>query len=205
MPEELGPEAHELQEQVLDTIGEVKEELAKEKAEEKKERRGLNRIALSTGILSALAAIAAMTAGSLANEGMLAQMQATDQWAFYQAKSTKRHLDENTIAILKTLQKPVPPELPAEVAKLRSAQEEIQKEAQKLQVESQENLRRHELFAHSVAALQVGISLGAIAALLRKPAVWYLGLSIAAIGIGFMVMGSIPSNPAQPQAQQVSK
>jgi hypothetical protein len=205
MSEELGPEPHELQEQVLDTIGELKEDLAEEKAEAEKERQGLNLIALSTGILSALAAIAAMTAGSLANEGMVAQMRATDQWAFYQAKSTKRHLNESTATLLKAQQKTVPAELTAEINKLRTEQNEIQAEAQKLQSESEENLHRHELFARSVAALQVGISLGAVAALLRKPLVWYLGLGIAAIGIGFMVVGSLPGTTPQAQVQRVEK
>jgi len=43
-------------------------------------------VALSTAILAALAAVASLQAGDHANEAMITQMQASDQWAFYQAK-----------------------------------------------------------------------------------------------------------------------
>ncbi len=168
MSEELGIEPQELQAQVIDSLEEVKEELVKEKAQEKQDRQWFNLIGLSTGILSGLAAVAAMQAGSLANDGMLAQIHATDQWAFYQAKSTKRHLYESTTTVLEALQKPIPQSLKEEIIKISKDQQDIQLEAQKLEEESHKNLDRHELFAHSVAALQVGISLGAVSALLRR-------------------------------------
>ena len=201
MNEELGPEPQELQSQVMEAVEEVKEELAKEKALEQQNRQWFNLIGLSTGILSGLAAIASMQAGGLANEGMLAQIHATDKWAFYQAKSTKRHLNESTVTVLQSLQKPIPAQLTAEIAKLRQQQQEIQTEAQKLQAESLASLHRHELFARSVAALQVGISLGAVAALLRRRVVWYLGLGIGTIGIGLMVAGTLPSSLPPQQIQ----
>ena len=195
--EEIGPEPQELQDQVMDAVEDVKEELAKEKAAESQTRQWFNLIGLSTGILSALAAIASMQAGGLSNEGMLAQINATDKWALYQAQSTKRHLDESTITVLQSLQKPIPAPLTGEIAKLKQAQKVTQLEAKKLEAESRENLRRHELFAKSVAALQVGISLGAVAALLRKRAVWYLGLGMGAIGITLMIIATLPGSQSE--------
>jgi YesN/AraC family two-component response regulator len=207
MTEELGPEPHELQEQVLEAVEEVKGELTKEKAKEQKERQWLNLIGLSTAILSALAAVSSMQGGYLANEGMLAQIRASDQWQLFQAKSTKRHVEESTVTLLQSLQKPIPARVTAALSKLQTEQQEIQAAAQKLQEESQEHLHRHELFARSVAALQIGISLGAVAALLRRPLVWYLGLGIAVIGIVFMIMGTLPTEsnlhaPGQPVNSQ---
>ena len=195
--EEIGPEPQELQQQVMDAVEDVKEELAKEKAAESQTRQWFNLIGLSTGILSALAAIASMQAGGLSNEGMLAQINATDKWALYQAQSTKRHLDESTITVLQSLQKPIPAQLTGEIAKLKQAQKVTQLEAQKLEAESRENLRRHELFAKSVAALQVGISLGAVAALLRKRVVWYLGLGMGAIGITLIIIATLPGSQSE--------
>src|SRR6476620_6799867 len=46
-------------------------------------------VALSTAILAVLAAIAGLLSGKHANEAMMNQIQASDQWAFYQAKSIK--------------------------------------------------------------------------------------------------------------------
>ncbi|WP_295618086.1 DUF4337 domain-containing protein [Chamaesiphon sp. GL140_3_metabinner_50] len=193
MEEDLGREPAQMQEDTAEALKDMKEELAEERAEQRQERQSLNFIGLSTAIFSTLAAIAAMQGGYFANEGMLAQIKSSDSWSQYQAKSTKRHIEESNLTLLQALQKPVPAKTTSEIEKLNKEQQEIQKEARQLQVESEQDLQRHELFARSVAALQVGISMGAIAALTRKQIVWYVGLGISAIGIGFMVAGSLPS------------
>ena len=193
MEENLGREPAEMQEDTAEALKDMKEELAEERSAQRQERRSLNLIGLSTAIFSTLAAIAAMQGGYFANEGMLSQIKSSDSWSQYQAKSTKRHIEESNVTILQALQKPVPTKTTTEIGKLDRQQQEIGQEARKLQAESAQNLARHELFARSVAALQVGISMGAIAALTRKQAIWYVGLGISAIGIGFMVAGTLPS------------
>ncbi len=193
MEEDLGREPVEMQDDTSEALKEMKEELAEERSEQRQERQSLNLIGLSTAIFSTLAAIAAMQGGYFANEGMLSQIKSSNSWSQFQAKSTKRHIEESNVTILQALQKPVPAKTTTELAKLNREQQEIGQEAQKLQAESAQNLARHELFARSVAALQVGISMGAIAALTRKQKIWYVGLGIATIGIGFMVAGTLPS------------
>src|SRR5437870_6139382 len=46
-------------------------------------------VALSTAILAVLAAITGLLSGSHANEAMMDQIRASDQWSYYQAKSIK--------------------------------------------------------------------------------------------------------------------
>src|SRR3989475_7033673 len=46
-------------------------------------------VALSTAILAVLAAIAGLLSGHHANEAMMNQIEASDQWGYYQAKSIK--------------------------------------------------------------------------------------------------------------------
>src|SRR6478672_2474172 len=46
-------------------------------------------VALSTAILAALAAIAALLSGRHVNEAMMNQIEASDQWNYYQAKGIK--------------------------------------------------------------------------------------------------------------------
>ena len=53
--------------------------ISEQEAGDSTNRLWLNQVGLSTGILSALAAIAAMQAGYLANKGTLAQIHANDQ------------------------------------------------------------------------------------------------------------------------------
>src|SRR5258707_8698668 len=47
-------------------------------------------VALSTAILAVLAAIAGLLSGKHANEAMMSQIEASDQWGYYQAKSIDR-------------------------------------------------------------------------------------------------------------------
>src|SRR6266513_5396132 len=51
--------------------------------------RWISWVALSTAILAVLAAIAGLLSGKHANEAMMAQIEASDQWSYYQAKSIK--------------------------------------------------------------------------------------------------------------------
>jgi heme/copper-type cytochrome/quinol oxidase subunit 4 len=198
MPEELGPETPELQSQVNEAIEEqireLKEEQKTEKAKEKKDSQWFNLIGLSTGIISTLAAIAAMRGGYLANEATLNQMKANDQWGLYQAASTKRHIEQSTVEVLQALQKPIPLQTKQSIQKFLQQQSNSKSEAEKLQAESEENLRQHELFAASVAGLQISISLSAIAALVRRKSVWYLGLAVATIGVIAMIAGFLPAS-----------
>src|SRR5690242_21287958 len=46
-------------------------------------------VALSTAILAVLAAIASLLSGEHANEAMINEIEASDQWSHYQAKSIK--------------------------------------------------------------------------------------------------------------------
>src|SRR5262252_5181741 len=83
----------------FDTI-EFKEKLeeATERAVEAAEHRAiwLGYLSFSTALIAVFAAIAALESGTFANEALvqknealLAQAQASDQWAYYQAKSVK--------------------------------------------------------------------------------------------------------------------
>ena len=54
-------------------------------------------VALTAAILAVLAAITSLLAGHYANEAMIEQLQASDQWAYYQAKGIKASLLESKI------------------------------------------------------------------------------------------------------------
>ena len=60
MEEDLGREPHEMHEDTVEAIDRMQEQLVQEKSDRQQQRNSLNFIGLSTGILSTLAAIAAM-------------------------------------------------------------------------------------------------------------------------------------------------
>src|SRR5881392_2957149 len=56
-------------------------------------------VALSTAILAVLAAIAGLLSGMHANEAMMSQIESSDQWGYYQAKSIKASVLDAKIAL----------------------------------------------------------------------------------------------------------
>ena len=61
--------------------------------------------------------------------------------------------------------------------------------ARKREEESAVEIRRHHAFEYSVALLQVGIALGAVAALARFKLAWYVSLAAGTIGIAIFSWG----------------
>ena len=48
--------------------------------------------AVTAAVLAVLAAIGSLLSGHAVNQAILEQTKATDQWAYYQTKSTKGHV-----------------------------------------------------------------------------------------------------------------
>src|SRR5262245_54886740 len=62
--------------------------------------------AVTAAVLAVLAAIGSLLSGHAANQAILAQSKATDQWAYFQAKSTKGHLYEVAGDLIRVLGPP---------------------------------------------------------------------------------------------------
>ncbi len=200
MPEEVEFEAHEAQSSV-EEAGE-----AHEKAQEAN-NAWLRWISLSTALLAVIAAVAALQSGSLVNEALvkknesiLKQAQASDSWAYYQAKGIKSNTAQQTAQILALSPNPAGAQQAAhwkgEAARYTHEQSKLQEESKKLEEERDESTResnelmeQHHLFAYCVTFTQVAIALSAIAALTRRRPMWYLSLLVGLIGLGLLVSG----------------
>lgn len=179
---------------------EVETEKLHEAIHEELEKEGggfLRAIALTTALLAACAAIAALRAGATVNEALVLKTEATrlqaeasDQWAYYQAKGVKTAVQEAIRASWQAAGKE-PPEAAAEKAK-RYAEEqekiaekakELEKERDAKSKEADHLLHAHHRFANAVALLQVAIALGAVAALTRMRPVWWSSLAVGLTGV----------------------
>jgi len=162
-----------------------------------KERDGLaQKIALMTAVLATIGALISYQSGSAQNEAMflknqsiLKQAQASDQWAFYQAKSMKGHLDE-AVAVLSSTPE-IKARFLADKAKEDKEKAYIQAEAQKLQAESRKlgeeseaKLKPHERLALALTFIQIAIALAAITVLTKRR--WLLWGSVASAVIGIV-------------------
>ena len=144
-------------------------------------------VALSTAILAVLAAIAGLLSGMHANEAMMSQIQASDQWGYYQAKSIKAAILE-----AKTTLAPEATDRDKEkAAQYQEEQVEIKREAEHKQAEAKANFHKHEVFARGVTMFQIAIAIAAISALTKKRRFWFVSLVFGLAGVIFLVLGSM--------------
>jgi hypothetical protein len=142
-------------------------------------------VALSTAILAVLAAIAGLLSGKHANEAMMSQIESSDQWSYYQAKSIKASVLEAKIALSTT-----PNEADSQKReRYEKEQEEIKTEAEQKQNEAKSNFHQHEVFARSVTMFQIAIAIAAISALTKKRTFWIVGLLFGVAGCVFLTLG----------------
>ena len=168
---------------------EVDTDRLRETIDEEMEHRGgtlLRWIALTTAVLAALAAIAALQAGDTVNEALVLKTEATrlqaeasDQWAYYQAKGIKATVTQAALSAWRAAGKAPPADGEVDVARYAREQEEsrlrataLERERDAKSREADRLLARHHRFADAVALFQVAIALGAVAALTRSRAVW---------------------------------
>jgi len=184
---------------------EVDTEHLHEAIHEELEREGgalLRQVALTTALFAALAAVAAQQAGGTANEALALRTEATqlqaaasDQWAYYQAKGIKAAVQDAEANAWRAMGKTPPPEIVAKGQRYAQEQDEIQKEARKMEKErdatveeSKRLMLRHEFFAYAVALFQVAIALGAVTALTRIRWLWFGSLLLGLAGAVLFVL-----------------
>jgi len=146
-------------------------------------------VALSTAVVAVLAAITGLLAGSHADESMLAQMRASDKWAYYQAKGIKADILNSSNRMLVALGKSPDSADVARVKREKQDQQKIMAEAQDLEKESKEHVAKHETLARGVTLFQIAIAIGAISIITKRKVLWLVSLGFAAAGIFFLLQG----------------
>ncbi|MDO8282190.1 MAG: DUF4337 domain-containing protein [Thermodesulfovibrionia bacterium] len=172
-------------------------------ADEKKEP-WLNYLALATVLLAVCATLSTFRGGSFSTRSVLAQSQASNQWAYYQSKSIKSYIYEMQKDKLELELKEKRPKLSPEIigdyekninaysGKIKKYEEEkaaIEKDAKAQESIRDEAQMHSRQFGMAVIFLQIAILLSSIAALLKKKPVWVIGLFSGAVGIFYFVNG----------------
>ena len=160
-------------------------------------------LSLSTAMVAVLAAVASLLSGSNSNEAileksnaMLNQSLASDQWAFYQAKSLKGALAASEADIVLDSKPTVAAKFAEDAKRYKAEGEQIQKKAEHYEEAVKENdessehlMHKHHKFAITVTLLQISIALSAIAALTRRRELWFVGLATSGAGVVMFVTG----------------
>lgn len=161
----------------------------------------INQIAMFTAIIATIGAIFSYmggatqaNAGLFKNNAAIKKTEASNQWNYFQAKSTKQSLAE--------LSRDLSPEARKEfyqgkIERYEKEKNEIKTAAEKLEAEavqwdkrSDEQMHQHHRWAQATTVLQIAIAMAAIALLTKKKWLEYLMFGVAGIGltVGLLAM-----------------
>jgi hypothetical protein len=154
----------------------------------------INQIAIFTAVIATVGAIFSYVGGATqANAGLyknnaaIKKTEASNQWNYYQAKSTKQSLAE----VSRDLSPPhKQATYQAKVDRYEKEKKEIETEARKLEAQatqwderSEAEMHQHHRWAQGTTALQVSIALAAMVLLTRKKWLEWCMFCVAAIGL----------------------
>lgn len=153
-----------------------------------------SQIAVCTAVIATVGAIFAYmgghtqaSAGLYKNNAGIKKTEASNQWNFYQAKSTKQSLAELARDLSSEDRKPSWQEKIArydkEKAEILLVAQQLEKEAVDWDRQSEEQMHQHHRWAQATTALQVSIALAAMALLTRRKWLEWGMLGVAGLGI----------------------
>jgi hypothetical protein len=167
--------------------------------------------ALSTAVYAVVLAIAALGGNYAMKEMLLAQQQASDQWAFYQAKVIREHLYRVQKLTLEAALSASGGSRGSERGKLEAlarkfAEEEARYGAEKKDVEKAAQALEHErdfhrtrdpYFDYAEVLLQIAIVCASVAILADWQPIFWFSIALAALGAlltlnGFLLFFRLP-------------
>jgi len=159
------------------------------------EPKGLaGQLAVVTAILATVGAIFAYmggatqaNAGLYKNDAAIKKTEASNQWNYYQAKSSKQNLSELALELApearKTFYADEVKRYKSEKAEIMQKAEAFEKESKDFDDRSAEQMHQHHRWAQATTALQIAIALAAIALLTKKRWMEKLVFGVSALGL----------------------
>ncbi|OYD48516.1 DUF4337 domain-containing protein [Acidovorax kalamii] len=163
----------------------------------------MNKIAMFTAIVATVGAIFAYmggatqaNAGLLKNDAAIKKTEASNQWNYFQSKSTKQSLAE--LARDLTPAETEKAKYQGKIDRYEKEKNEIKAVAEKLEADahafdqkSEAQMHQHHRWAQATTALQVAIALAAIALLTKKKWLEYGMYGVAAVGLGVGALAAL--------------
>lgn len=151
-------------------------------------------VAVMTAILATIGALFSYMGGATqANAGLyknnaaIKKTEASNQWNYYQAKSSKQNLAELAMALVpedrKAGYKDEVERYKKEKAEIKTGAEKLEAEAKAWDEQSDQQMHQHHRWAQATTALQISIALAAIALLTRRKWLEYGMFGVAGIGV----------------------
>ena len=147
-------------------------------------------VTLTMAVLAVLVATVSLLGHRTSTEEVVLQNQVTDQWAYFQAKSIRRHNDElfaDLTSVIATKDAEAATKLQekyrAEADRYRDEQKELDEKARELKQEGDLAHRRTDRFDLGEVLLEIALVITSITLLSGRRLFWYLGLLFGSAGV----------------------
>lgn len=153
-------------------------------------------VAASMAFIAAILAVVSLLGQHFNTEKLLTQQQASDQWAYYQAKDIRRYtalVAGDLFAQIKgaDLQK----KYASDANKYRKQTEDIQDKARDFEKERDKLGRQADSFHFGEVFLEVAIVLSSLAILMKRRAFYFGGVACAVVGVLISLVGWLTYGP----------
>ncbi|HSV47246.1 MAG TPA: DUF4337 domain-containing protein [Ramlibacter sp.] len=159
-------------------------------------------IAVMTAILATIGALFSYMGGAtqanaslFKNDAAIRKTEASNQWNYYQAKSSKQNLAELALALVADDKKPL---YQQEIERYKKEKAEIKLEAERLEKASTDfdqktdaQMHQHHRWAQATTGLQISIALAAMALLTRRKWLEWGMFGVAGVGITLGVLAAL--------------
>jgi hypothetical protein len=153
-------------------------------------------VSVTMAILAVLGAIVTLLGHRANTEELLLQAQATDQWAYYQAKNIRLHEMEAVADMIATLAPQdkekanvVHEKYVKEVQRYSADKDEISVKAKELEAERNVVSQRGNRFDGGEVLLEVGLVISSVTLLTKRRYFWFTGILFGAAGVVLALTG----------------
>jgi hypothetical protein len=153
-------------------------------------------VSVTISTLAVLVALVTMFGHRAANEQILLQAKASDQWSYYQAKNIRWHETQANADLLgglapadKEKTEALREKYVKQAEKYEADKDEISNEAKKLEAERDVYGQRENRYDAGEALLEIGLVICSMTLLTKKKFFWFSGMAIAAVGVAIAVTG----------------
>jgi Domain of unknown function (DUF4337) len=154
-------------------------------------------VAFTMAVLAVVVATVSLAGHRAHTEEILAQTRVTDQWAYYQAKTIRRHSDQMFVDMNSFFVSKDPAgsaelkeKYGAEAERYGKEQKDLEAEARKLEDETKLWRRRTDYYDLAEVLLEIALVITSITLLAEKRVFWYAGIFVGIAGTAVAVAGA---------------
>ena len=173
----------------LEEIDEIGEEIEEEKKPTRKRWETL--VAISVSILAVLSTFAALLAAFSADDVLNDRIHEIIEWSQYQTDRLEYEVLTTRHTVLNALDKPVDIQEVAKREEYLADLEKYQASIEKMELEAAGLVYEHHVLAIAITIFQAVIAMSSVAVVIRRKAVWLVGLSLAGVGMIFAIWGAV--------------